>query len=411
MSIGKAAPVLIVGAGIAGLTLARLLQNAGIANIVFEQSGRERAQGFSISLRDWGFEALLNALDDASLTALQRCVAPDRNLGGSGELDQLMRDNSTGNVIITPDASQLQTVVRANRNALRDWISDCGEDELDIRYNHKLKTIQGTLGNVVATFQNGSKHRGSVLIAADGVNSQCRALTLPQVVPQTLPALVYHGELSMTHDEFRHSLGPWMANSNILAGVGDGFNTPITVCNTTRSHVHLDWSYSRAPRKGEDLPGVPTPTTDGCKQAPQALLEELGSLNLAAPWRDILSPSSVQTHSVVHWASRSVWIDRKDLASAKANGVVFVGDAWHAMPIFGGEGGNHAMLDAVQLAENMSKHKDADSAIEAYYSRASTRCEDAVRRSRQRFHILHRPISEWYELAEKRKLAMSGKKV
>ncbi|KAI0381622.1 hypothetical protein F5Y04DRAFT_254967 [Hypomontagnella monticulosa] len=72
-------PILIIGAGLSGLTTARLLTNSGIPNIVFEASPPDRSQGFSISLRDWGYEVLLEALGGLPLSSLTRGVAPDRH--------------------------------------------------------------------------------------------------------------------------------------------------------------------------------------------------------------------------------------------------------------------------------------------------------------------------------------------
>ena len=91
-----------------------------------------------------------------------------------------------------------------------------------------------------------------------------------------------------------------------------------------------------------------------------------------------------------------------DARRAARQGVVFAGDAWHAMPIFGGEGGNHALLDSVELAAAIISHSGLSAAVAAYYDGASRRSQEAVRRSRSRFYVLHRPIAEWRELAEKR---------
>lgn len=103
-------------------------------------------------------------------------------------------------------------------------------------------------------------------------------------------------------------------------------------------------------------------------------------------------------------------MERGDVDSVAKKGVVFVGDSWHAMPIFGGEGGNHAIVDGVELARVLGglmgkDGGDAREAIGAYYDKAWRRCQDAVRRSKQRFYQLHRPISEWEEIAEKQKRA------
>jgi monooxygenase len=169
-------PILIIGAGISGLTTARLLTNSGIPNIVFEASSPDRSQGFAISLREWGYATLLSALGDLPLRSLTRGVAPDREIGGSGWIDQVVWDNGTGKKLFVPDAnsSTKEEVVRANRNALRRWIADCGEEELDVRYGHRLKRVEGSLGDVRVEFENGSFYRGLMVVAADGVNSTGR---------------------------------------------------------------------------------------------------------------------------------------------------------------------------------------------------------------------------------------------
>lgn len=206
---------------------------------------------------------------------------------------------------------------------------------------------------------------------------------------------------------------PLSGASNILAGVGDGFNTPITVSNMTHDTVHLDWSYSRTAHT--DSAGVantatdplfrPQATPEEARQIPQALLDELATRTLAEPWSLFLQPAAMKQHEVFYWVSRAVTVTRDDMDSAALSGIVFVGDAWHAMPIFGGEGGCHALVDAVELAAVLAKTGDESvmhSAITQYYDGAWQRCQEAVRRSKGRFHVLHRPIAEWQDIAAKK---------
>lgn len=164
-------PVLVIGAGLSGLATGRLLTNNGIPNIVFEASPPERSQGFSISLHDWGYSPLLSSLGGVSLQGMIKAVAPDRFVGGTGWVDLAMRDNTTGKVLVAPEADARPTVMRANRNALRSWIADSGDDELDVRYGHRLKSISGTAGSMRAVFENGAVFAGSLVVAADGVHS------------------------------------------------------------------------------------------------------------------------------------------------------------------------------------------------------------------------------------------------
>jgi flavin-dependent dehydrogenase len=65
----------------------------------------------------------------------------------------------------------MKGIVRANREALRSWMADQGEEEVDVRYSHRLVEVSGEPGDVVAKFENGSVHRGCFLVGADGVHS------------------------------------------------------------------------------------------------------------------------------------------------------------------------------------------------------------------------------------------------
>lgn len=231
-----------------------------------------------------------------------------------------------------------------------------------------------------------------------------RSVILPGIVPDVVPAVVYHGEFRVSREEYDRLIRPLIGYSNILAGVGDGFNTPITVCNLTKKEAHLDWSYSRM-ACGDDDPLYRSSFPAGdSKGIPQPLLDELASRNLAHPWSHYLNADAMQNHSVFRWTSRCVSMTKQDVEEGAERGVVFIGDSWHAMPIFGGEGGCHALVDAVELAAAILRQDvhGLDRVISAYYDGAWKRCSDAVRRSKGRFFVLHRPIAEWRQLAAKK---------
>ena len=171
MTASAAKPVLIIGAGISGLSTARLLTRHGIPAIVFEQSSPERSQGYAITIRNWAYKPLLSDLDNTPMDDLERAVAVDRDLGGCGWIDLTLRDNSTGVTIIAPEPSKPgemeQALFRANRTALRNWLSQ----GVDLRYEHKLSSFKGTAGDVKAVFENGEEVEGSLVVAADGLHS------------------------------------------------------------------------------------------------------------------------------------------------------------------------------------------------------------------------------------------------
>ena len=196
--------------------------------------------------------------------------------------------------------------------------------------------------------------------------------------------------------------------SNILAGVGDSFNTPITISNITPSAIHLDWSYSRAVRGPDDPLFHPTRTVQEAKVVPEELLKEIGGRTMASPFREIISVKGIRERGCYNWLSCSVFIPRDGLRKGLQSGVVFMGDSAHAMPIFGGEGGNHALLDAVEFVRELvgkggpDEKRGLEEVVNGYYDSAYRRTQGAVRRCRQRFLLLHRPIEQWRELAVKR---------
>jgi monooxygenase len=143
----------------------------------------EKSQGYAITVRDWAFKPLLEELGGVTVDAFQNAVAVDRAFGGSGWVDLTFRNNETGKALFNPEppkGGNQGALFRANRSALRDWLSD----GLDVRYEHKLEGVRGTPGHVTAVFRSGLEIAGSILIGADGVNSSgepARTCNLPHI--------------------------------------------------------------------------------------------------------------------------------------------------------------------------------------------------------------------------------------
>ena len=217
----------------------------------------------------------------------------------------------------------------------------------------------------------------------------------------------------MKRHEFETVLKPSLGGSNVLGGIGDNFNTPITIAHADDKGVHLDWSYSREVQGANDPLWMPK--RDQSSTIPPHLLKEIESRPLVPPFSTLLNTEAIKKSQVFNWFSRSVFIPRYNLAQAAKQGVVFVGDSAHAMPIFGGEGGNHAMLDGVELSRLLVDSGCGESGqewtgealelvVQRFYDGAYKRCQDAVRRCRQRFALLHRPLVEWRQLGEMAKM-------
>ena len=76
-------PIHIIGAGIAGLTLARCLKNKGITTIVFEKNPAAAHHRYGISLQPRAWKSLLKVFQIDEGTFVKR-VAVDGLINGKG---------------------------------------------------------------------------------------------------------------------------------------------------------------------------------------------------------------------------------------------------------------------------------------------------------------------------------------
>lgn len=213
----------------------------------------------------------------------------------------------------------------------------------------------------------------------------------------------------MKREEYDTTLSSVMGGSNVAAGVGDGFNTFVTIADARSDGVWLDWNYSRA-RDGEE-DALWMPHRSEVIKVPQHLLKEIRSRDLVPPFSTLINADDVKKDKVYNWRIRSVHVARDELdATAGKLGVVFIGDSVHAMPIFGGEGGNHGLLDGVELFKLIHARLDSVGSrvlapvqviplVQEFYDGNLQRSQDAVKRCVQRFSGFHKPMKEWLKVA------------
>ncbi len=209
----------------------------------------------------------------------------------------------------------------------------------------------------------------------------------------------------MTRSTFESVLRPFMENTNVIIGAGDNSNFAITITNLTPTVVDLNWSFTR-PIKDDNDPLYDLVRGLGDeRKVPLELLQELDNSGISEPYSTIISSESIKTHGLFHWIMRSLRVPRKDFDQLAEEHVVFVGDAVHGMPIFAGEGGNLALVDAVELGQSLSTTllgnggDDVAACLRNFYDRAFPRWQKGVEESEQRLHSLHRPIKFWRDIA------------
>lgn len=173
-------PIVIIGAGIAGLSLARTLHQRGIPFEIYESQRQDHSVGYGITLRSWAWRPLLEVLGKDE-QELRRKTSTDSPIGGIGHIDQIFYDAYTGQKLV--DATRNDDIIyRANRVAIRKFLLE-GIDENKIHWEATLLRVsQETDGSVLAVFTDGTTVRARLLVAADGVHSAGKSKSLVAIL-------------------------------------------------------------------------------------------------------------------------------------------------------------------------------------------------------------------------------------
>ena len=179
---------LIAGGGVAGPVTAMALQRAGIEAVVYEAhvpSGEEA--GSYLSVASNGLDALRAIDADGPVLAAGFPAPTNVLLSGSGR-----RLGAVSNGGTLPDGTVSHTIRRAR--LYRALHTEATARGVPIQYGRRLVGAEPTTGGgVVATFDDGTRVAGDLLVGADGVHSATRRLIDPAAPAGRYVGLVNFG--------------------------------------------------------------------------------------------------------------------------------------------------------------------------------------------------------------------------
>jgi hypothetical protein len=168
-------PVIIVGAGVSGLTLAQACQKKNIAYRIFERDdsaslSQHRADGKGLT-ECWPLNVLKDALPDELVMRLSECHA-SRGAVSFGEEDHY----DMFNLETAEPKREESTRVRLSQEKFRKLLLK----GIEVQCSKTLTEISVVDDSVKATFSDGTSETGSILIGCDGGDSTVRRIMHPQ---------------------------------------------------------------------------------------------------------------------------------------------------------------------------------------------------------------------------------------
>ncbi|NUH36570.1 FAD-dependent monooxygenase [Streptomyces samsunensis] len=332
--------VTIIGAGLGGLTLARVLHVHGIPATVYEAevSPTARSQGGMLDIHDYNGQLAVRA---AGLMDEFRSIV----LEGRQAVRGLDRE---GNVLVDEPDDGTGGRPEVQRGELRQMLLD-SLPAGTVRWGHKVSGVRGLGdGRHEVTFADDSTVVTSLLVGADGAWSRVRP-----VLSAASP--VYAGtsfvETYLFDADTRHPAAAKAVGGGSMFA-GDQGKRQIGAQREKGGTLHV---YAMLSEPLDWFGGIdfadPAAAAAQIAQAFDGWAPELTALIIDSDTAPVLRP--LYTLPAGHRWDR-------------VPGVTLVGDAAHLIPP-NGEGANLAMLDGAELGEALVTHPgDIETALSAY---------------------------------------------
>ena len=370
MPVSAQKPIIISGAGLSSLLLARSLLRARIPFLVFERDS-------SISFRAQGYRLRLST---EGLSAIEQVLGPDDfpkfwdKCGKTSGAGLASLDAITGSTIAIPEkpgdtgpkpppetlTSREGKIVGISRGDMRKcFLSGC---ESFIHWSHNVTSYESTPTGVCAVFADGSKSvEGELLVAGDGIYSKiAQQLSQGKLKHYDTGARGIHGQAPTTAFKGLGE-GVWRIADNSNPNGSVFAITNVRSGDMDDPSVEFGWTMGAQPgvikAPNDNYALIGTPAADIAKALTanwhpriKPLFEEM-AVSEAAFWKITCSTPT----GVPEWQN-----DPR---------VTVIGDAAHSMTPAGGIGANTAVRDSALLGRLLAEAGGWKDGVTATYEK------------------------------------------
>ncbi|KAI1816161.1 FAD/NAD(P)-binding domain-containing protein [Poronia punctata] len=342
--------VLIVGAGVGGLSLAQCLRRQGIPFTIFERDVDEhsRFQGWAVAL----YGVIIDEMTSSFPSDLPDFRDSTSHLAPLSLPSQICMYYSGKEGRIGFEDSSEFPIVRAERMRLRSWLAR----NLHIQWGKRATRVEHSHEGVEVHFDDGTSAKGDILVGADGVHSIVKKHLLQHAVSSGLnlvPLATIVGELTLSGDAFKRQLA--LGHSGYMYMSQElGFWSFCGLHRVLEDGVsgRFYWMFLQQDSGVSDQ--------DHWLQtaSQQKKLGYVLRLTAQLPdrFREIfeLTPVSGIREEAHVW--RDFDLSKVDVPAGR---IVLLGDAAHTMVPFRGGGALHAILDALKLSKLLGRLRES----------------------------------------------------